>query len=257
MHQSEDAETPIDFGFEQVALSAKQRLVDEVFDTVAGRYDLMNDLMSGGLHRAWKAAMVSALPLPRGARRFDLLDVAGGTGDIAVRTLNRGGPGVHATLLDINGAMLEIGRARAIDLRLAGRVSAVQGSAEALPFANGRFDGLTIAFGLRNVPRVALALREMYRVLRPGARFLCLEFSPTLTTDALTSLYDTYSFQIIPRLGRLVAGEAEPYRYLVESIRRFAAPDDLADMMRTAGFARVQWTPYSGGVANLHAAWRL
>jgi demethylmenaquinone methyltransferase/2-methoxy-6-polyprenyl-1,4-benzoquinol methylase len=132
-----------------------------------------------------------------------------------------------------------------------------QGSAEALPFADGSFDGVTIAFGLRNVPRTAEALAEMRRVLRPGGRFLCLEFSPTLTATALAPLYDAFSFHVIPRIGRVVAGDAEPYRYLVESIRRFIAPDDLADMMEDAGFRRVRWTPYSGGVANLHAAWRL
>jgi demethylmenaquinone methyltransferase/2-methoxy-6-polyprenyl-1,4-benzoquinol methylase len=257
MTQADDVETQTDFGFETVALGAKQGLVDQVFDTVAGRYDIMNDLMSGGLHRAWKAAMVGQLALPRGARRYGLLDVAGGTGDIAFRALATGGAGVHATLLDINGAMLEVGRARALDRGLGGRVDAVQASAEALPFADGSFDGVTIAFGLRNVPRIQAGLNEMRRVLRPGGRFLCLEFSPSLTAAALKPLYDAFSFHLIPRIGRVVAGDAEPYRYLVESIRRFAAPEDLAEMMRTAGFDRVRWTPYTGGVANLHAAWRL
>jgi demethylmenaquinone methyltransferase/2-methoxy-6-polyprenyl-1,4-benzoquinol methylase len=249
-------DTTTHFGFDTVPVAEKQGLVDQVFDRVADRYDLMNDLMSGGLHRAWKAAMVNALGLPRGVRRYRLLDVAGGTGDIAFRAL-RAGPGVEATLFDINGPMLEVGRARAIDRGLAGRLVVAQGSAEALPFADMSFDGVTIAFGLRNVPRPEAALAEMRRVLRPGGRFLCLEFSPTLTADILKPVYEAYSFHVIPRIGERVAGDAEPYRYLVESIRRFFPPDDLADAMENAGLGRVRWTPYSGGIANLHAAWRL
>jgi demethylmenaquinone methyltransferase/2-methoxy-6-polyprenyl-1,4-benzoquinol methylase len=256
MAAPDEADTTTDFGFSTVPVDEKQGLVDQVFDRVAGRYDLMNDLMSGGLHRAWKAAMVQALGLPRGARRYRLLDVAGGTGDIAFRAL-RIGPGVEATLFDVNGAMLEVGRARAIDRGLAGRLAVAQGSAEALPFADASFDGVTIAFGLRNVPRRAEALAEMRRVLRPGGRFLCLEFSPTLTAAVLRPLYEAFSFHVIPRIGEVVAGDAESYRYLVESIRRFLPPDDLADLMAAAGFGRVRWTPYSGGIANLHAAWRL
>lgn len=257
MAAPDGADGTTDFGFARVDVEAKQGMVDAVFDRVADRYDLMNDLMSGGLHRAWKAAMVSALGLPRGARRYDLLDVAGGTGDIAFRALRAGGPGVQATLFDVNAAMLDVGRARAIDRGLAARIAVAQGTAEELPFADGSFDAVTIAFGLRNVPRIAPALAEMRRVLRPGGRFLCLEFSPTLTADALAPLYDAFSFHVIPRLGQAFAGAAEPYRYLVESIRRFLAPEDLADMMGEAGFARARWTPYSGGIANLHSGWRL
>jgi len=252
----EQADETTHFGFESVRLDAKQGLVDRVFDTVADRYDVMNDVMSGGLHRAWKSALITALNLPRGVRRFDMLDVAGGTGDISFRALKRGGPGVHATLFDINHAMLEVGQARAEKQGFGDRVDVVQGNAESLPFEDRRFDAVTIAFGLRNVPRIDAALAEMRRVLKPGGRFFCLEFS-TVDAPVLDRVYDLYSFHVIPRLGQAIAGDGEPYRYLVESIRRFPAPEDLAEKMRDAGFERVQWTPYTGGIAALHSGWRL
>lgn len=244
------------FGYETVGLEAKQGRVNEVFHGVAGRYDLMNDLMSGGLHRAWKNALVNALNLPRGGHRFDMLDVAGGTGDIAFRALGRGGPGVHVTLLDINHSMLEVGRARAQKRGLASRIDVVEANAESLPFPAHSFDAVTIAFGLRNVPRIPVALKEMRRVLKPGGRFFCLEFS-TVEAPVIDRVYDLYSFNMIPRIGKLVAGDADPYRYLVESIRRFPPADELAAMMREAGLQRVGYDRFTGGVACLHHGWRL
>jgi demethylmenaquinone methyltransferase/2-methoxy-6-polyprenyl-1,4-benzoquinol methylase len=244
------------FGFEDVKLGDKQGRVNRVFEEVASRYDLMNDLMSAGLHRAWKSALITALSLPRGARSFRLLDVAGGTGDIALRALKRGGPGVHVTLFDINPSMLDVGRARMEKSGFAKRTEVVDGNAEELPFPDHSFDAVTIAFGLRNVPRMDKALAEARRVLVPGGRFFCLEFS-TVDVAVLDKIYDLYSFKVIPELGRRVAGDADAYKYLVESIRKFPPPDDLADMMRAAGFSRVAHTPYTGGVAALHSGWRL
>ncbi len=244
------------FGFARVPLAEKQGLVDEVFHKVASRYDLMNDLMSGGLHRSWKAAMTTALGLPRTARRFELLDVAGGTGDIAFRALAAGGPAVAVTVLDINGAMLDVGAARAAKRKLSDRVAFVQGNAEDLPFESGRFDAVTIAFGIRNVPRIPVALKEMRRVLKPGGRLLVLEFSK-VDVPGLDRLYDAFSFKVIPRLGKLVAGDAEPYRYLVESIRRFPDAESFAEMIREAGFEQVVATPMTGGVAALHSGFRI
>lgn len=245
-----------DFGFERVRLDEKQERVDDVFHKVAARYDLMNDLMSGGLHRAWKAAMVAAIGLPKGARAFKLLDVAGGTGDVAFRALKAGGPGVGVTVFDINGAMLDVGRDRARAKKLASRIDFVQGNAEELPFPNGSFDAVTIAFGIRNVPRIPAALKEMRRVLRPGGRALVLEFSK-VDVPGLSAVYDAFSFKVIPPLGKLIAGDAEPYRYLVESIRKFPDAETFAGMMRAAGFEQVTATPMTGGVAALHVGFRI
>jgi demethylmenaquinone methyltransferase / 2-methoxy-6-polyprenyl-1,4-benzoquinol methylase len=245
-----------DFGFRRVDLDAKQGLVDDVFHRVAPRYDLMNDLMSGGLHRAWKDALVTAINPPRNARTFSLIDVAGGTGDIAFRVLDAGGTATRATVCDINADMLAVGRARAAQLGYDDVVSFVEGNAEALPFPDRSFDAYSIAFGIRNVPRIAIALTEAYRVLRPGSRFLCLEFS-AVDVPGLDALYDLYSFNIIPTLGRAVAGDAEAYRYLVESIRSFAKPDAFAAMIRAAGFRRVSHRVMTGGVVALHSGWRL
>jgi demethylmenaquinone methyltransferase/2-methoxy-6-polyprenyl-1,4-benzoquinol methylase len=244
------------FGAKSVPLADKQSLVDAVFHRVASRYDLMNDLMSGGLHRAWKAAMVRRLELPRGLRRTSLLDVAGGTGDIAFRALEAVGPGLDVTVLDINREMLGVGRERAAGRGLDGRVEFVQGNAEALPFPDRSFEAVTIAFGIRNVPRIDVALAEARRVLRIGGRFLCLEFS-RVDVPGLERAYAAYSDAVIPRLGRLVAGDEESYRYLVESIRRFPDAETFAGMLRTAGFERVSATPFSGGIAALHGGWRL
>jgi len=234
-----------DFGFRRVPLEHKQALVDDVFHSVARRYDLMNDLMSGGLHRAWKDALVTAVNPPparraqqpkASAQPFALLDLAGGTGDIAFRMLEGAASGTRATVVDINADMLAVGRARAA--------------------ARGLDDAITFAFGIRNVPRIAAALGEAYRVLRIGGRFHCLEFS-TVDVPGLAALYDFYSFNVIPALGRAVTEDADAYRYLVESIRRFPRPDAFAEMMRAAGFARVSFQRMSGGIVALHSGWRL
>jgi len=244
------------FGYRTVPLREKQRLVDDVFHSVARRYDLMNDLMSGGLHRAWKDALVSKLRPPQSARAWRLLDVAGGTGDIALRALAAGGSGVEATVADVNGDMLAVGRERAAATRFGKRIEFVEANAEALPFPDRHFDAVTIAFGIRNVPRIDAGLREMHRVLKLGGHFLCLEFS-NVDVPMLEEIYAAYSFRVIPEIGRAVTGDAESYRYLVESIRRFPDRDSFTAMMRAAGFDRVEATPLSGGIVALHSGWRL
>jgi demethylmenaquinone methyltransferase/2-methoxy-6-polyprenyl-1,4-benzoquinol methylase len=249
-------ETFTHFGDRDVPLGDKQTLVDEVFRKVARRYDLMNDLMSAGLHRAWKADTVTAIDPPRGARRFRHLDVAGGTGDIAFRVVAAGGTGVTVTVADINVAMLRVGRERAAERDLDDVIAFVEGNAERLPFPDRTYDAYSIAFGIRNVPRIAVALSEAYRVLRPGGRFVCLEFS-AVDVPGLDALYELYSTNVIPALGRAVAGEAEPYRYLVESVRRFPKPTAFAEMIRAAGFRRVSHRVMSGGIVALHSGWRL
>jgi demethylmenaquinone methyltransferase/2-methoxy-6-polyprenyl-1,4-benzoquinol methylase len=244
------------FGNRQVPLEDKQALVDDVFSSVANRYDLMNDLMSGGVHRAWKSALVTAVNPPKHDQPFALLDVAGGTGDIAFQVVESGGHGVRATVCDINARMLEVGHARAIERHRDDVVTFVEGNAERLPFPDKSFDAYTIAFGIRNVPRIDAALAEAHRVLKFGGHFLCLEFS-TVDVPGFDKLYDLYSFNVIPALGRAVAGDAESYRYLVESIRKFPQPQIFADMIRAAGLRRVQFTPMTGGIVALHTGWRL
>jgi len=244
-----------DFGARQVPLADKQALVDDVFRSVAQRYDLMNDLMSFGLHRAWKDALITAVDPPK-SRPFDLLDIAGGTGDIAFRAVAAGGDLTAATVCDINPDMLAVGRDRATAQALANRVTFAEGDAEALPFADRSFDAAAIAFGIRNVPRIEVALAEAFRVLRHGGKFVCLEFS-AVDVPGFDRLYDLYSFNVIPALGRAVAGDAEAYRYLVESIRRFPKPEAFAAMLRKAGFARVSHRPMTGGIVALHVGWRL
>ena len=245
-----------DFGFRKVPLADKQGLVDDVFSSVARRYDLMNDLMSGGMHRAWKDVLVTAVNPPKGDRRFTLLDVAGGTGDIAMRVIEAGGAGTRAIVADINRAMLAVGRERARERGLGDVVQFAEGNAEALPFADRSFDAVTIAFGIRNVPRIAQALGEAHRVLRIGGRFLCLEFS-SVDVPGFAALYDLYSFNLIPAIGRVVTDDQEAYRYLVESIRRFPKPQAFAEMMMAAGFRRVSYRPITGGIVALHSGWRL
>jgi demethylmenaquinone methyltransferase/2-methoxy-6-polyprenyl-1,4-benzoquinol methylase len=244
------------FGYRDVPLGDKQALVNDVFHSVARRYDLMNDLMSGGLHRVWKDVMITALNPPRDNAPFALLDVAGGTGDISFRAAKAAGPNFRATVCDINTDMLAVGRERAEAQQLDDRVRFIEGNAEALPFGDSEFDAYTIAFGIRNVPRIPLALKEAYRTLRPGSRFLCLEFS-SVTVPGLDKLYDIFSFNVIPRIGQAVTGDAESYRYLVESIRRFPKPDTFAGMIRDAGFSRVKYDIMSGGIVALHSGWRL
>jgi demethylmenaquinone methyltransferase/2-methoxy-6-polyprenyl-1,4-benzoquinol methylase len=244
------------FGFRPVPPGDKQGLVDGVFHSVATRYDLMNDLMSGGLHRAWKDVLATAANPPRGDRRFALLDIAGGTGDIAFRVAQAGGSGTVATVVDINPAMLDIGRDRAVERGLEGSVSFVEGNAESLPFPDRAFEAATVAFGIRNVTSIEAALAEAHRVLGFGGHFLCLEFS-AVDVPGLDALYELFSFNVIPSLGQAVAGDREAYRYLVESIRQFPRPPIFADMMRAAGFARVSFTRLSGGIVALHSGWRL
>jgi demethylmenaquinone methyltransferase / 2-methoxy-6-polyprenyl-1,4-benzoquinol methylase len=244
------------FGFRDVPLGDKQALVDDVFHKVARRYDLMNDLMSAGLHRVWKDALVTAINPPKSGQVFVLLDVAGGTGDVSFRTVRGGGTGTRATVADINADMLGVGRERAFAQGLDDVVTFVDANAEALPFPARSFDAVSIAFGIRNVPRIEVALQEMHRVLRFGGRFLCLEFS-TVDVPGLDALYELYSFNLVPAIGRAVVGDAEPYRYLVESIRRFPRPNAFAEMMRAAGFGRVSHRLMSGGIVALHSGWRL
>ena len=243
------------FGFEKVKLGDKQARVDEIFHKVAARYDLMNDLMSGGLHRAWKDRLVATVNPPQG-RAFRHLDVAGGTGDVAFRVLRSGGPFTAVTVLDINADMLDVGRARAAKRDLVDRLTFVEANAEDLPFEDVTFDAYTIAFGIRNVPRIEVALRQAYRVLKRGGQFLCLEFS-RVDLPLLRQAYDAYSFHLIPRIGRFVAKDEEAYRYLVESIRRFPAPSDFADMIAAAGFRNTRYVPLTGGVVAIHTGWKL
>jgi demethylmenaquinone methyltransferase/2-methoxy-6-polyprenyl-1,4-benzoquinol methylase len=245
----------VSFGYKTVPEAERQGLVNEVFTSVAGRYDLMNDLMSAGLHRLWKDDLIGALAPPRSDRAFRLLDVAGGTGDVTLRALRAGGPGCTATLLDINAEMVDVGRKRVADAGLGDRVAFVIGNAEALPFPDKTFDAYTIAFGIRNVTHVDRALAEAYRVLKTGGRFLCLEFS-VCDVPLLDRLYELHSFEVIPRLGQLAAGDAEPYRYLVESIRRFPKQARFADMIAAAGFSRVSFRNLTGGIAAIHSGWR-
>ena len=241
-----------DFGYRRVRAEEKARLVRQVFDSVADRYDLMNDLMSGGVHRLWKAELVDRLA-PREGQR--VLDVAGGTGDIAQRVLARA-PAAAVTVCDINESMLHRGRDRAIDAGILAGIDWVCGDAEALPLADGGVDAYTIAFGLRNVTQIEAALAEARRVLRPGGRFLCLEFS-RVEAPLLDRLYDVYSFTVLPLLGQMVAGDREAYQYLVESIRRFPPQPELARLMEAAGFEQVSYRNLTGGIAALHSGWRL
>ena len=242
------------FGFASVAEGAKQGLVNAVFARVARNYDLMNDLMSGGLHRLWKSEFVNLLVPPKSAVPYALLDVAGGTGDIARKVLDAAGSGTAAVICDISAEMMQVGRARAEGL--GDRLAFVQGNAESLPFAAWSFDAYTIAFGIRNVTHIEAALAEAYRVLKPGGRFLCLEFS-SVEVPLLDTLYDVYSFNAIPVLGGLVAGDSASYQYLVESIRRFPDQKSFMRLIENAGFERVRYRNLTGGIAAIHSAWRL
>jgi len=241
------------FGFEPVDPAGKAGRVRAVFDSVAQRYDLMNDLMSLGVHRLWKEALVDWLA-PRPGMR--LLDIAGGTGDIADRVLRRLDGDALVVLADINPAMLGQGRDRSLDAGWYGRLDFVCADAMALPFADQSFDAVTIAFGIRNVTRIDLALAEARRVLVPGGRFICLEFSKVVL-PVLDRLYDAYSFTVLPNLGRLVAGDAAAYRYLAESIRQFPDQAAFAQLMREAGLEQVRYRNLSGGIAAIHSGWRL
>jgi demethylmenaquinone methyltransferase/2-methoxy-6-polyprenyl-1,4-benzoquinol methylase len=243
------------FGRRTVRLDEKQGLVNAVFHSVARRYDVMNDLMSFGLHRAWKDVLVAKVR-PSLTRPFAHVDVAGGTGDVAFRVARAGGPQTTVTLVDVNGDMLRVAEERAARRALSGQLAFVEGNAEALPLMDSRFDAYTIAFGARNVPRIEEALKEAYRVLKRGGRFLCLEFS-RVDVPVLERVYDAYSFAAIPALGKAVTGDGGAYRYLVESIRKFPPPERFADMIGAAGFARVDFTRLSGGIVAIHSGWKL
>ncbi len=241
------------FGFETVPEAQKADRVRGVFTSVASRYDLMNDAMSLGVHRLWKDAMIDWLA-PRPGMK--LLDVAGGTGDIAFRFLDRTGGRGAATVLDMTEDMLREGRRRASARRDADALSWVAGDAMALPFPAATFDAYTVAFGVRNITRIEDALAEAIRVLRPGGRFLCLEFSH-IPNDALQWLYDRYSFNVIPALGQTLARDRDSYRYLVESIRRFPDQETFAGMIAAAGFGQVRVRNLSMGIAALHSGWKI
>lgn len=241
------------FGYRRVKSGDKKRLVEGVFSSVADRYDLMNDLMSAGIHRLWKNKLISLLH-PSPAKT--LLDVAGGTGDIAFRYRKKAGDEAQITVCDINPAMLAVGRARALDRGYVQGIKWVEGNAEALPFADNSYHLYTISFGLRNVPRIDDALAEAYRVLKPGGQFFCLEFSK-MTNPVFQKIYDEYSFHLIPRIGEAVAKDRDSYQYLVESIRQFPAQDELAARIEGAGFEQVRIRNLSGGIAAIHSGVKL
>lgn len=240
------------FGFREVPVSEKAGLVGEVFHSVAGKYDLMNDLMSLGVHRAWKRFAIEQMQLRPG---LQVLDVAGGTGDLTKRIAGRVGQSGKVVLSDINGSMLEAGRARLADAGIAGNVEIVQANAECLPFPDNYFDRIIIGFGLRNVTDKNLALKSMYRILKPGGHLLVLEFSkPTL--PGLGKIYDSYSFNVLPMLGKVVANDEASYRYLAESIRKHPDQETLKDMMKQAGFERCHYFNLSGGIVALHKGYK-
>ena len=240
------------FGFKDVAEDDKAGMVHGVFTNVASKYDIMNDVMSMGIHRVWKDALMDWL-VPRDGQR--LLDVAGGTGDVAFRFLGRA-PGASATVLDMTESMLIEGQKRAEASQMAEKLDWIVGDAMALPFEDNTFDRYTISFGIRNVTRIPDALSEAFRVLRPGGRLMVLEFSQ-LPNDGLQKLYDLYSFNVIPRMGQLIAGDRDSYQYLVESIRRFPDQETFAEMIRDAGFEQVSYRNLSMGIAALHSGWKI
>ncbi|MBL4600978.1 MAG: bifunctional demethylmenaquinone methyltransferase/2-methoxy-6-polyprenyl-1,4-benzoquinol methylase UbiE [Rhizobiaceae bacterium] len=245
------------YGFETVSDGEKQPLVNDVFYKVAERYDVMNDIMSAGMHRLWKDAMVASLAPPRKGRPdWRSIDVAGGTGDIAFRIVETGNRAIHTTVLDINSAMLAVGETRAEKRGLSEQVDFVEGNAEKLPYEDNSFDAYTIAFGIRNVPKIQTALEEAFRVLKIGGRFLCLEFSE-VEMPILDKVYEQWSLHGIPKVGKMVTGDGEPYQYLVESILKFPNQELFASMLREAGFARVDYRNYTGGIAALHSGWKL
>ncbi len=249
---TEDSAKTTHFGQETIPEAEKAGRVHGVFSSVAARYDVMNDVMSMGIHRLWKDAMMDWLA-PRPGQR--LLDVAGGTGDIAFRFLRRA-EGASAVVCDMTEGMLDEGRKRAEAAQLAERLQWVVGDAMALPFEDASFDVYTISFGIRNVTRPQEALSEAYRVLRPGGRLMVLEFSQ-LPNPAMQAAYDAYSFNVIPRMGEMIAQDRASYQYLVESIRRFPDQETFADMIRTAGFDMVKYRNLTMGVAALHSGWKL
>lgn len=257
-HPSRDTSSDAaSFGFQTVPLTEKQGLVNDVFHKVAERYDLMNDLMSGGMHRLWKDAMIAWLSPPKSTRRpYRTIDVAGGTGDIAFRIIDASGGNAHVRVTDINESMLRVGRDRAQAKALSRQSNFVVGNAEDLPYDSGLFNAYTIAFGIRNVPRIDKALREAHRVLKRGGRFMCLEFSE-VEMPGLDKVYDAFSFGVIPKIGEAVTGDGQPYQYLVESIRKFPNQHRFGSMIEEAGFSQVTWRNLSGGIAAIHSGYKL
>ena len=249
---SDNSDKTTHFGFETVRETEKAGRVQGVFNSVASKYDVMNDVMSMGIHRVWKDAMMDWLA-PRPGQR--LLDVAGGTGDISFRFLKRAGHG-HATVLDLTEPMLVEGRQRAEADQMADSLNWVVGDAMSLPFEDNTFDVYTISFGIRNVTRPQEALNEAYRVLKPGGRLMVLEFSQ-LPNDGLQKLYDLYSFNVIPRMGKAIAGDYDSYQYLVESIRKFPDQETFLTMVRAAGFENAKYRNLSLGIAALHSGWKI
>ncbi|MGR3364864.1 MAG: bifunctional demethylmenaquinone methyltransferase/2-methoxy-6-polyprenyl-1,4-benzoquinol methylase UbiE [Maritimibacter harenae] len=247
-----DAKKTTHFGYRTVDEDQKAGMVHGVFTNVASKYDVMNDVMSMGIHRVWKDAMMDWLA-PRPGQK--LLDVAGGTGDVAFRFLGRA-PGAHATVCDMTESMLVEGRKRAEAAQMAGSLEWVVGDAMALPFDDNSFDVYTISFGIRNVTRIADALSEAYRVLKPGGRLMVLEFSQ-IPNDMMQKVYDLYSFNIIPRMGQVIANDRDSYQYLVESIRRFPDQETFAAMIRNAGFEQVKYRNLTMGIAALHSGWKI
>lgn len=244
------------FGFRQVAKDAKQGMVNEVFSNVASQYDKMNDLMTGGIHRLWKDDFVTELNPPRNDQSFKVLDMAGGTGDIAFRILQTGGTGCHVTIADISADMLAEGRKRAETYSFRGDYEFAVTNAEQLAFPDQSFDAYTIVFGIRNVTRIDKALAEAYRVLKPGGRLLVMEFS-NVDIPAFKAIYDTYSFTALPAIGKVVTGDGQPYRYLAESIRTFPNQQNFANMITKAGFARAKFINLTGGIVAIHSGWRI
>ena len=241
-----------DFGFSRVRSKDKSNLVKKIFENVSGRYDLMNDFMSLGIHRIWKELMLDWLAPRRGQ---NLIDVAGGTGDIAFNFIKRAKTGVNATILDLTESMMIQGKKKTIDLPKESQINWVCGDAMRLPFNNNTFDVYTISFGIRNVTNISKTLSEAYRVLKPGGRLMILEFS-SVNNDLISWIYDKYSFNIIPKLGEFVSNDRESYQYLVESIRKFPNQEKFSEMIINEGFKKVKYRNLTFGIAALHSAWK-
>lgn len=241
----------------QLTISNKQEKVNTVFHSVAKKYDLMNNIMSFGMHHIWKDKFINQLN-PSKKAKWQQLDVAGGTGDITFKSLKatNNNQQAHITLLDINSSMLKVGKARAIEKKLDKQITFIEGDAQKLPFEDNMFDAYTIAFGIRNVPNISLALQEAYRVLKPGGHFLCLEFSQ-VTDSIIEKLYNAWSFYAIPNIGKFVANDRDSYQYLVDSIRKFPIQNTFLDMIKEANFKRCTYTNLSMGIAAIHEGWKI